>query len=97
MKEKTRLPYILDHVCNNKCDLVVSTETWLFPDVSKNDSVVHESAEYGLVILWRSCQHAAVDYYFVEISTLIGWIMVTHVLKKTFKFVRDVYLSSAHH
>ena len=28
----------------------------------------------SLVILWRSSQHAAVDYYLVEISTLIGWI-----------------------
>ena len=31
--------------------------------------------------LWRSCRHAAVDCYFVEISTLIGWIRKTRVLK----------------
>ena len=36
MKEKTRLPYILDHVRDNKCDLVVLTETWLSPDNAKN-------------------------------------------------------------
>ena len=44
----------------------------------------------SLVILWRSCRHAAVDYYFVEISTLIGWIRKTHALKKTLKFIRDI-------
>ena len=47
MKEKTRLPYILDHVRDNKCDLVALTETWLSPDVSKNASVVQECADYG--------------------------------------------------
>ena len=146
---------------NHKCDLVALTETWLSPDVSKNDSVVQECADYGyklfhiprptrkgggvgilvkdnisivgntiehlahttfehiellitsisihirlvvvyrppqskinkntkvqfivefgiLVILWRSCRHVAVACYFVEISTLIGWIRKTHVLK----------------
>ena len=47
MKEKTRLPYILDLVRDNKCDLVALTETWLSPDVSKNASVVQECAGYG--------------------------------------------------
>ena len=47
MKEKTRLPSILDHVRDNKCDLVALTETWLSPDVSKNASVVQECADYG--------------------------------------------------
>ena len=31
MKEKTRLPYILYHVRDNKCDLVALTETWMSP------------------------------------------------------------------
>ena len=47
MKEKTRLPYILDHVRDNKCDLVALTEPWLSRDVSKNASVVQECADYG--------------------------------------------------
>ena len=47
MKEKTRLPYILDQVRDNKCDLVALTETWLSPDVSKNASVVQECPDYG--------------------------------------------------
>ena len=38
---------------------------------------------------WRCCRHAVIDYYIVEISTLNGWIRITHVFK-TFKFVRDV-------
>ena len=46
MKEKTRLPYILDHVRDNKCNLMALTETWLSPDVSKNASVVQECADY---------------------------------------------------
>ena len=33
----------------------------------------------GLVILCRSCRHAAVDYYIVEISTWIEWIGIIHV------------------
>ena len=51
MKENTRLPYILDHVRDNKCDLVALTETWLSPDVSKNASVVQECADYGYKLL----------------------------------------------
>ena len=47
MKGKTRLPYILDHVRDNKCDLVALTERWLSPDNAKNASVVHECADYG--------------------------------------------------
>ena len=47
MKKKTRLPYILDHVRDNKCDLVALTETWLSPDVSKNASFVQDCADYG--------------------------------------------------
>ena len=47
MKEKARLTYILDHVRDNKCDLVVLIETWLSLDVSKNASVVQECADYG--------------------------------------------------
>ena len=47
MKEKTRLSYILDHVRDNKCDLVALTETWLSPDVSEHASVVQECADYG--------------------------------------------------
>ena len=35
----------------------------------------------SLMILWRNCRHAAVDCYFVEISTLIGWIRKNNVLK----------------
>ena len=50
MKEKTRLTYILDHVRDNKCDLVALTETWLSPDVSKNDSVEQECADYGYTL-----------------------------------------------
>ena len=50
MKEKTRLPYIIDHVRDNKCDLVALTETWLSPDVSKNASVVQECADYGYTL-----------------------------------------------
>ena len=46
MKEKRRLPYILDHV-RDKCDLVALTETWLSPDNAKNASVVQECADYG--------------------------------------------------
>ena len=48
MKEKTRLPYILDHVRDNKCDLV--TLTWLSPDNAKNASVVQECADYGYTL-----------------------------------------------
>ena len=47
MKEKTRLPYILDHVRENKCDLVALTETWLSPDNAKNANAVQECADYG--------------------------------------------------
>ena len=47
MKDKTRLLYILDHVRDNKCDLVALTETWLSPDNAKNVSVVQECADYG--------------------------------------------------
>ena len=45
------------------------------------------------VILWISCRHAAVDCYLVEISTLIGWIRKTHVLKKlleTYNLVQHI-------
>ena len=55
MKEKTRLPYILDHVRDNKCDLVALTETWLSPDVSKNASVVQECADYGYKLFHIPC------------------------------------------
>ena len=44
MKEKTSLPYILDHVRDNKCDLVALTETWLSPDV------VQECVDYGYTL-----------------------------------------------
>ena len=40
-----RLPYIIDHVRDNKCDLVAWL--WLSPDVSKNASIVQECADYG--------------------------------------------------
>ena len=50
MKEKTRLPYILDHVRANTCDLVALTETWLSPDNSKNASVVQGCADYGYTL-----------------------------------------------
>ena len=50
MKEKTRLHYILDHVRDNKCDLVALTETWLSPDMSKDASVVQECADYGYTL-----------------------------------------------
>ena len=52
MKEKTRLPYILDHVRDIMCDLVALTETWLSPDVSKNASVVQECADYGYKLFY---------------------------------------------
>ena len=50
IKEKTRLPYILDHVRDDKCDLVALTEIWLSPDVTKNASVVQECADYGYTL-----------------------------------------------
>ena len=42
--------------------------------INKNTKV-----QFIEVILWRSCRHAAVDCYSVEISTLIGWIRKTRV------------------
>ena len=45
------------------------------------------------MILWGSCRHAAVDYYFVEISTLIVWVRIVRVLKKlleTYNLVQHI-------
>ena len=50
MKEKTRLPYIIDYVRDNKCDLVALTEIWLSPGNAKNASVVQECADYDYTL-----------------------------------------------
>ena len=68
MQEKTRMPHILDHVCDNKCDLLALIETWLSPNVSKNANVVHEYADYGykLFHIPRPTRRGGEVWYFSE-------------------------------
>ena len=46
-----KLPFILDHVCDNKSDIVALTESWLSSDETNNRKVVQECAASGYKLL----------------------------------------------
>ena len=89
MMEKTTLPYILDHVGDNKCDLVALTETWLSPDVSKNDSGMYECAYYGykLFHIPRLTRRAGGVGILVKDSISITRNKLPHLANTTFEHI----------
>ena len=88
-KEKTGLPYILDHVRDNKCDLVAFTETWLFPDNVKNASVVQECVDYGykLFHIPRPTRRGGGVGILVKDNIFIVRNMIHHLIHTTFEHI----------
>ena len=99
MKEKTRLPYILVHVREKKCDLVDLTETWRSPDVFKNASVVHECTYYGykLFHILRPTIRGGRVGILVKDNVSSGRNKIPHLAHTTFKHIELLITSISIH
>ena len=82
-----KLPFILDHVCDNKSDIVALTETWLSSDETKNRKVVQECAAHGYTLFHvpRPCRKGGGVAILIKDS--ISVIPQGHFPKQSFEYM----------